>query len=295
MRKKLILLAISTALVIGCSSGEYFVNKDVLYKGINLYKKGEYDDAKDLLKEAIYKGKGLTTKELMEARYYLANIYYKDENYIDAIVEFEEFLTLFPTSPYAPEVLYKLADSYIKVSPDADKDLTYPRKALERAEELIAKYPNSIYVPKAKEIIKKVKKMEVEHYKDIARLYEKLGKYYGAARYYQFILNEYGDYIDKNKIKLLKAKNLLKLKDQYADEIKDINEEQQRIREKISKTKKKEEKKVLENRLKLYEKQKKVLLDRIKKGKEEAKIILENLRKNPKYKNLANNLLEEVE
>jgi len=294
MKKRILPLIIGSVIIISCSGGDYFVSKDVYYQGLKLYKKGEYDDAKDLLKDAIYKAKGLTTKELLEARYRLANIYYKEKNYIDAIVEFEELLTLFPTSPYTPEVLYKLADSYIKISPDPDKDLTYPRKALDRAEELIVKYPNSPYVEKAKEIIKKVKKMEVEHYKNIADLYEKLGKYYGAVRYYQFILDEYGEVINKDEIKIKKAQALLRIKDQYRDELKEINEQQKIIRQKISKAKLEEEKKVLKNRLKLYEEQKEVLLNRIKEGKQEAKKILEELRQKPQYKNLATDLLREV-
>lgn len=277
-----------------CSKSEYFVDKKVYYKGIQLYKKGEYGDAKDYLKEAIYKAKGLTTEELMYARYYLADIYYKDEDYVDAIVEFEEFLSLFPTSPLLPEVLYKLADSYLKVSPDPDRDLTYAKKALERAEEIIYKYPNSKYAKKAKEIIKKVKEMEIKHYKNIAYLYNRLGKYYSAARYYQYILDEYGDYADKDKIKLLKAKNLLKVKYQYEDEIKDVNDKIREIDEKLKNTKNSEEKKVLENRKKLYKEHLNKLLERIKKGKEEAIQILKELSKNSKYKNEVNEILKEI-
>jgi len=294
MKKSVILFILLAIFFISCSKKEYFVEKDVYYKGISMYKKGKYGDAKKYLKKAIYKGKGLTTKELMEARYYLANIYYRKKKYIDAIVEFEEFLSIFPASPYTAEVLYKLADSYLKVAPDPNKDLTYARKALERAEELVAKYPNSVYVKKAQEIIRKVKNMEIKHYYNIATLYEKLGKYYGAARYYQFIINEYGDFIDKNKTEFLKAKNLARLKDQYKKEIKKINKEQERIRKKIAKTNNSEEKKVLKNRLKLHEEYKKILLERIKRGREEAKKILEKLKTNPKYKKLAENLLKEV-
>jgi len=295
MKKATFLIFFFTILFIGCSGEKiYFVKKDVLYKGIALYKKGKYDDAKDLLKKAIYKGAGLTTKELMEARYYLANAYYKDKNYIDAIVEFEEFLALFPTSPYVPEVLYKLADSYLKVSPDPDKDLTYPRKALDRAVELAVKYPNSPYAEKARKIIEKVKKMEVQHYSNIAKLYEKLGKHYGAARYYKFLLKEYDEFINKNKIKYNLAKNLLRLDRQYKKEIKELNEKQKEIRKKISQAKSYEEKRVLKNRLKLHEEHKQLLLKRIKEGKLEAKKILEDLRKFPQYKKLAEDLLREV-
>ena len=294
MRKGLVILIGLAFIMTGCSKSDYFVDKKVYYQGIQLYKKGELDDAKDYLKEAIYKAKGLTAEELMNARYYLANIYYRDENYVDAIVEFEEFLSLFPTSPYVPEVLYKLADSYLKVSPDPDRDLTYSKKALEKAEELIYKYPNSRYVEKAKEIIRKVKMMEVKHYENIAYLYNKLGKYYSSARYYQYILEEYKDYIDKDRIIFLKAKNLLKIKYQYEDEIKEINEKIKELDEKIAKTVNPEEKKVLKNRRELYKKHLNKLLDRIKNGKREAIDILKKLSINSKYKNEAKSLLMEV-
>jgi len=82
-------------------------------EALRLYQKGEYDDAKEYFKKAIYKAENMTTTDIMKARYYLGNIYYMEENYIDAIVEFEEFLSLFPTAPQVPEILYKLADSYI--------------------------------------------------------------------------------------------------------------------------------------------------------------------------------------
>ncbi len=293
--KKVWLIFVGLLLIVAsCSKPEYFVDKKVYYRGIELYKKGEYDDAKDYLKEAIYKAKGLTTEELMYARYYLANIYYKDENYVDAIVEFEEFLSLFPTSPLVPEVLYKLADSYLKVSPDPDRDLTYSEKALEKAEELVSKYPNSKYTKKAEEIIKKVKNMEIKHYENIAYLYNRLGKYFSSERYYKYILDEYNDYVDKNRIKFLKAKNLLKVRYQYEDEIKEINEKIKEIDRKIKEAKNPEEKKVLQNRKKLYEKHLDKLLNRIREGKKEAIQILKELAKNPKFKHQAKSLLLEV-
>ncbi len=294
MKKAWLFLVGLVLIVSSCSKSEYFVDKKVYYRGMELYKKGEYDDAKDYLKEAIYKAKGLTTEELMYARYYLANIYYKDENYVDAIVEFEEFLSLFPTSPLVPEALYKLADSYLKVSPDPDRDLTYSKKALEKAEELVSKYPNSKYTEKAKEIIKKVKEMEIKHYENIAYLYNRLGKYYSSARYYQYILNEYSNYVDKDRIKLLKAKNLLKVKYQYEDEIKEINEKIKEIERKIREVKNPEEKKVLQNRKELYKKHLDKLLNRIREGKREAIQILNELSKNSKYKYEAKSILREV-
>ena len=269
-----LLLILNFTILVSCGEKEYFVPKKVYYKGIKLYEKGNYEDAKDYLKEAIYKAKNLKTIELMKARFYLANTYYKDENYIDAIVEFEEFLALFPTSKYVPEALYKLADSYLKVSPDPDRDLTYMRKAYDKAEELVENYPKSPFVKKAKEIMKKVKLLEVKHYLSIANLYEHLGKYYGAVRYYQYLLDNYSDYIDKKKILKLKARNLLKLRLQYEDELKETAEKINELKRKIKLIKDEEKKKVLQSRIKVYQEYRDKLLKRITDGKKEAQNIL---------------------
>ncbi|NPA16801.1 MAG: outer membrane protein assembly factor BamD, partial [Aquificae bacterium] len=196
--KRILVAALVAGLVFSCA--EKTVRKEeVLTKGIQLYQKGEYDDAKELLKKAIFKAPNMTTTDIMKARYYLANIYYKQENYVDAIVEFEEFLSLFPTAPQVPEVLYKLADAYLKISPSPDRDLTYVRKALE----------------KAREIVKKVRKIESIHILEIAQLYENLGKYYSASVYYNLAFDEYPDQIEKDYVIFKIAYNLANTGKQY--------------------------------------------------------------------------------
>jgi len=269
--------ALLLTLVFLISCGEKTFKKEkVLTEGIQLYHKGEYDDAKDYLKKAIYKASDMTTADVMKARYYLANIYYIQKNYIDAIVEFEEYLSLFPTSPKVPEVLYKLAVSYIKISPSPDRDLTYVKKAIEKAEELIDNYPDSPYAKKAVEILKQAKKIEAEHLIRIADLYEKLGKYYSASVYYNLVFDEYPEQIKKDFIIYKIAYNLANTDKQYTDRIEEYREKIKKLEKEIKEEKDIEKKNVLINRKKLLEDQLDKLLDRIEKSKDRAITILKH-------------------
>ncbi len=292
--KKILSALLSLGMIISCA--KKVEKKDVMSKAYSLYEKGEYSDARKYLKEAIYKAEGLTTNELLKLRYMLANTYYLDENYVDAIVEFEEFLALFPTAPQVPEVLYKLADSYMKVAPGPERDLTYVEKAIEKAEELIENYPDTVYARKAKEILKKGKLIEAQHLLEIANLYENLGKYYGAAVYYQKAYDEYSDYLEKEKIEYKIAENLMKTKIQYKKDIQIYKQKIKELEKKIEKEKDLERKNVLINRKKLLEEQLDNLENRIQKSIKRGKAILEYIVKTyPKseYAQKAKKLLKE--
>ncbi|NPA13184.1 MAG: outer membrane protein assembly factor BamD [Aquificae bacterium] len=295
MKKRLTAVVLAFAVV---SCGEKVVYKgETFNKGLELYQKGEYDDAKELLKEAIYKAKDMTTTDIMKARYYLANIYFQQGNYIDAIVEFEEFLSLYPTAPQVPEVLYKLAVSYLKISPSPDRDLTYIRKAMEKAEELIDNYPNSPYVEEAKKIIQQAKKIEAQHLINIADLYERLQKHYSASVYYQLVFEEYPDQIKQDFVIYKIAYNLLNVDKQYTDRIKEYKERIKKLEEKIKKEKDIDKKTVLMNRKKLLEKHLSVLEKRIDEGKQRAEEIIKYALQqypNSQYKKDMEKLLEKI-
>ncbi len=272
--KKYILVFIGFSLVL-FSCSEKVAKKDVLSKAQTFYKKGDYSEARKYIKEAIYKTEGITTKELLNLRYMLANSYFLDRDYVDAIVEFEEFLALFPTAPQIPEVLYKLAYSYMQVAPGAERDLTYVEKAIEKAEELIENYPESEYASKAQEIIKKGKLIEAKHLLEIANLYEHLGKYYGAYMYYQQAYDEYSDVLEKEKLEYKIGENLLKTKIQYQKDIQSYQARIKALEKKISLEKDIEKKNVLINRKNLLEKQLSDLKSRIEKAENRGKAILE--------------------
>jgi outer membrane protein assembly factor BamD len=274
MKKVITLISISVLLASCGSKTEFYIGKEKVSKGLELYQKGDYKKAKEELKNAIFKSQGLTPSELMEARFALADSYYNREEYVDAIVEFEEFIALFPTSPKIPEALYKLAISYLFVSPDYKRDLTYTNKAEEKAQEILDSYPDSKYVKAAKEIIKKVNEIKAKHTLYIAETYEKYGKPYSAAVYYQEAYTKYKNYIEKDYVAYKMAYNLIHSEDQYIKDIENYKQQIKELEKKIDQEKDLESKNVLINRKKLLEEQLNDLIERINQSKEKAKEII---------------------
>lgn len=284
---KKVITALLFVSLLGCAQKKISTETDdTLIKGLQLYQQGEYKKAKDALKKAIFKSEGLTPKQMMDARFALADSYYNREEYIDAIAEFEEFLLLYPTSDKIPEVLYKLANSYLKISPDYRRDLTYVKKAEEKAQEIIDNYPNSQFVGGAKEIIKKANQIKAKHTLYIAETYENYGKPYSASVYYTEAYEKYKDILEADYVAYKLAYNLSRADIQYYAEIKSYREKIKQLEKEISQEKDIEKKNILINRKKLLEDHLNLLLDRISTSKEKALEIVQMFPKafpNSKY------------
>lgn len=257
--------------LLGCAQKNINPETDsTLTKGLQLYKKGDYKRAKDILKKAIFRSEGLTPRQMMEARFALADSYYNRQEYIDAIAEFEEFAMLYPTSDKIPETLYKLADSYLKISPDYRRDLTYVKKAEEKAREIIDSYPDSRFVEGAKEILKKVNQIRARHTLYIAETYEKYGKPYSASVYYALAYEKYRDLLEADYVAYKLAYNLSRADVQYYTEINRYREKIKQLEKEINQEKDIEKKNILINRKKLLEDHVNLLVERISTSKEKA-------------------------
>jgi outer membrane protein assembly factor BamD len=293
--RKIFLLTLTVITLFSCAKKEFYP-KDVYYQGMKAYQEKNYEKAKDYLRKAIYKAENMTIEDVMNAKFALADSYYHEKMYVDAIVEFEEYISLYPTAPNIPEALYKLADSYLKVSPDYQRDLTYSEKAKDKAQDIIVNYPDSPYVEKAKEIIEKVKQKEAKHYFAIADLYYNLRKPYSAAFYYEYVLRKYPKYINKEEISYQLALNLINVKQQYADDINNYKEEIKQLEEKIKEEQDLEKKDILQNRKKILEDQLFTLEKRIKDSYIKGKDILKELSKgNDNYAKKAKQKLEQLD
>ncbi|MCX7760352.1 MAG: outer membrane protein assembly factor BamD [Hydrogenothermaceae bacterium] len=273
--KKVIFVLVSVAVAsCGGKKEAIFEGQKTYNTGLELYQKGDYKKAKEELKKAIFKSEGLTTQQILEARFALADSYYHREEYIDAIAEFEEFIMLYPTSDKIPEALYKLAMSYMIISPDYRRDLTYVKKAQEKAEEIIYNYPNSKFVGAAKEIIKKANEIKAKHTLYIAETYEKYGKPYSASVYYSEAYENYKDYIEADYVAYKLAYNLMRVDFQYYTEVENYKNKIKELEKQISVEKDIDKKNAFINRKKVLEDHIQVLKDRIEKSRDRAKEII---------------------
>ena len=121
-------------------------------------------------------------------------------NYVQAEAKYRDFLNRFPTSDQAPYVQFQIANSLAKRMEKPDRDQAGTRKALEAYQELIRLYPTSEYAAQAQEQINVVNANLAEHEFVIGRFYMRYGLPKAAVERFQFLLDNYPQYRDKDKV-----------------------------------------------------------------------------------------------
>lgn len=120
-----------------------------------------------------------TPAELLQA-----DVLYLQENYIEAAAAYLLFRDFHPRHERIPYVIFKIAESYYKQIPSTiDRDLEPAVESIKYYEEVLLKYPDSSYRPKAEEKIASAHQMLRQKDRYVADFYFKT-KEYGAARYW---------------------------------------------------------------------------------------------------------------
>jgi outer membrane protein assembly factor BamD len=144
-------LAVLLVSASGCGQKRVFApTPEGEYEQANeFYQKEDYSKAIEALKQVIYKYPG---SDLVEhARYYLADSYFLNEDYVLAADEFERLNREFPQGRFSDVALFKAALCYEKQSRRLERDQSETLKAIETIENLLSKYPNTEYADTARE------------------------------------------------------------------------------------------------------------------------------------------------
>lgn len=155
------------------------------------YRERDWDDAIRGFQQFTFQHP--THPRAQEARYMLAESYLGDEQYITAAQEYARLADDFPLGPFADDARFKVCTAYERLSPSVELDQEYTRAALGHCQSLVDNYPDSNYVPEAREIIVRMR----------AKLARKLyigGEYYfrrnafdSAIIYYEDAVRSYPD------------------------------------------------------------------------------------------------------
>lgn len=114
----------------------------------------------------------------------LAEVQYKQENYVESAASFLLFRDLHPKHEKIAYVIFMTGESYYKQLPDTiDRDLEAGLEAMKYYNEIIDRYSSTEYVAKAQKRIKKCQKMLTDKDLYVADFYFKT-KVYEAARFW---------------------------------------------------------------------------------------------------------------
>ncbi len=145
-----------------------------------MYDEGDYLGAQLELSKLTYTSRATEYED--DVQFLLGMSYFKSEQYLLAVDAFQTLMRNVPSSPYAQEAYFQIAECYYKMSPEPQLDQDYTRRAIMQFQGYIDTYPIpdstgvSEEIAEAQELLKTVqetdKKAQVEDV--IRRLQNKL-------------------------------------------------------------------------------------------------------------------------
>jgi outer membrane protein assembly factor BamD len=126
-----------------------------------------------------------------EAELKIADAYYLNQQYPEAINAFKEFQSLHPTNENIPFVLYRLGQAHLDQFTAIDRDQKNTEIAKSYFENVMQNYPKSPYAIDAREKLGKAVGYLAEHEFNIATFYMQQEKYPAARERFEEIVRKY--------------------------------------------------------------------------------------------------------
>ncbi|MDH4100349.1 MAG: outer membrane protein assembly factor BamD [Nitrospirota bacterium] len=189
-------VAIIALTVSGCAWGKKasapeapaFSADAVFKEGNEKLKKGKYDEAREAFmkvqQEDLDKNYDIVT------RLRIADSYYEEGRYEEAVTEYHQFLNMHPTHKLSSYAQYQVAMSYFKQISTIDRNARFFKDALTNFQGLIEKYPKSPYLDESKERIRILNNKAAEYELYVAKFYFNKGSYNAAINRLDSILND---------------------------------------------------------------------------------------------------------
>lgn len=117
--------------------------------------------------------------------------YYASQNYSQAILSAQRFLSLHPGNRDAPYALYLIALSYYEQIADVARDQKITQQALDALNEVIRRYPQSDYAGDARLKIDLVNDHLAGKEMDVGRFYSRNRQWIAAASRYRTVIDRY--------------------------------------------------------------------------------------------------------
>lgn len=165
-----------------------------------------YERTAEILREIQLRHTFSPYATLAELR--MADLYYKQGEYEQAVVEYEAFLNRHPGHRETQHAMYFLAMSYYKLKKSPDRDPTYARKALESFREFKNRFPDYEQMNKVDNRIRKCKDILAEREIYIGNFYMREDNYKAAYERYDNVLEKFPDskYVDEATRKMEEAR-----------------------------------------------------------------------------------------
>lgn len=194
--KKIIyyLIIVFSTIIMSCagskSNDEISLNEK-FESGMKNLEKEKYLQAQLDFKHVVIRGTGSDLGD--DAQYYLAEAYYRNEEYLLSISEYEKLTRRMGFSPFVEDARFKICEAYRIESPKYFHDQEYTEKALERYQEFLDDFDDSKYRTQTLESIDLLReKMGIKLY-EAGILYMKMEEYESAKMTFTRVIDIYYD------------------------------------------------------------------------------------------------------
>lgn len=157
-----------------------------------------------------------------DAQYYLAECRFRREEYLLAAEEYKALRRNTPASPLVPQAMYKTAFCYYELSPPSMLDQQYALMAIDEFQAFIEYNPTHELVPDAEAKIKELNTRLAKKLFDTAELYMTMEYYRSATIYYTTVVEKYHDTPYAEPALIGKVKSLIARR-KYDEAKRDVN------------------------------------------------------------------------
>ena len=149
------------------------------------------------------------------------------QNYLKAEAKYRDFQNRFPTSDRSAYVQFQIARSLEERVRPPDRDQSIGRKALEAFDDVILVFPTSEYALQSRERITGIRQILAESEFIKGRFNHKLRLYQAAVNRYDYLLEEFPEFLETDKVlfHLIRSLQVLEQVDRAAEVQKKMREE----------------------------------------------------------------------
>lgn len=192
--KFILILPFVALLFWSCSSSIDLTNlspEEHLQYAIKLYEDEDYEEAVKEFESLLLQYPGSGIVD--DAQFYLAKSRFGRHEFIIAAYEFSKLIKNIPASPLVPDAQFMLAECYYELSPNYNLDQSYTKKAIEEYQAFIDFFPLNEKVQEAEKKINELNEKLAEKDYTIAKIYEKMDYYNASMKYYDYVVETYHD------------------------------------------------------------------------------------------------------
>lgn len=187
------LLLVVAALAAACAPKQtplaQLTTEELWIRGAEEFNQEDWDDAIRHF-ERFVMAAGADPR-IHQARYYIGQAHFNDEEYITAAAEFARLAGDLGRADLADDARFMACRSYEELSPNPQLDQEYTRGAIEHCQALIQYFPDSEFADEAAGIIERMRNRLAEKVFETGDWYERRRAYDSAIIYYEDVADDY--------------------------------------------------------------------------------------------------------